>query len=84
MRPPPWLPATGAGLNGGSRDLWLSATGAGLNSGWRPPGANAAVGLLFRTVWRAVAENAFALNILRIANNFKEMFHAPLRMEDIA
>jgi hypothetical protein len=29
------------------------------------------------------AENAFALNILRIANNFMEMFHAALRMEDI-
>jgi hypothetical protein len=29
------------------------------------------------------AENAFALNILRVANNFMEMFHAPLRMEDI-
>lgn len=34
-------------------------------------------------VWRAVAENAFALNILRIANNFKEMFHALLPMEDM-
>src|ERR1700761_1187238 len=26
-RPPPWLPATGAGVNGGSCDLWLSASG---------------------------------------------------------
>ena len=31
----------------------------------------------------AEAENASALNILRVANNFMEMFHAPLRMEDI-
>jgi hypothetical protein len=39
--------------------------------------------LLFPRRATPLAENALALNILRIANNFMEMFHAPFEMEDI-
>jgi hypothetical protein len=54
-----------------------------LNSGRRPHQTNAGLRVLFPRWATPAAENAIALNILRVANMLMEMFHAPLRMEDI-